>query len=86
MKVLSWNYRGLGSKVKEEAMKDLISLSHPDILLIQETKMEEDAFFQVKEVPQSTQGEILEALEPLGMSRNLKLLISSIIQTGSSPC
>ena len=47
MKVLSWNYRGLGSKVKEEAMKDLISLYQPDILLIQETKMEKDAFLQV---------------------------------------
>ena len=46
MKVLSWNYRGLGSKSKEEAMTDLISLHHPDIFLIQETKMEEDVFLQ----------------------------------------
>ena len=28
-------------------MKDLISLVQPDILLIQETKMEKDAFLQV---------------------------------------
>lgn len=48
MKVLSWNCRGLGSKVKEEAMKDLIILAQPDILLIQETKMEKDAFLQVQ--------------------------------------
>ena len=47
MKVLSYNYRGLGSKVKEEAMKDLIRLSQPDIVLIQETKMEKEAFLQV---------------------------------------
>ena len=46
MKVLSWNCRGLGSKSKEEAMSNLISLHHPDILLIQETKMEEDVFLQ----------------------------------------
>ena len=46
MKVLSWNCRGLGSKSKEEAMTDLISLHHPDIFLIQETKMEEDVFLQ----------------------------------------
>ena len=46
MKVLSWNYRGLGSKSKEEAMTDLISLHHPDIFLIQETKMEEYVFLQ----------------------------------------
>ena len=47
MKVLSWNCRGLGSKSKEEAMTDLISIHQPDILLIQETKMEEDIFLQV---------------------------------------
>ena len=47
MKVLSWNGRGLGSKGKEEAMKDLITLAQPNILLIQETKMEEDIFLQV---------------------------------------
>ena len=47
MKVLYWNCRGLGSKGKEEAMKDLIRLAQPDILLIQETKMEKDTFLQV---------------------------------------
>ena len=47
MKVLSWNCRGLGSKSKEAAMTDLISIHQPDILLIQETKMEEDVFLQV---------------------------------------
>ena len=46
MKTISWNCRGLGSKGKEEAMLDLISLHHPDILLIQETKLEETAFLQ----------------------------------------
>ena len=47
MKVLSWNCRGLGSKIKEEAMLDLISLQQPNIFLIQETKMEESAFLHV---------------------------------------
>ena len=47
MKVFSWNYRGLGSKVKEEAMKYLIRLSQLDILLIEETKMEKDTFVQL---------------------------------------
>ena len=28
-------------------MKDLIRLAHPDILLIQETKMEKDTFLQI---------------------------------------
>ena len=47
MKVLSWNCRGLGSTHKEEAMADLVSLHQPDIFMIQETKMEEDAFLHV---------------------------------------
>ena len=47
MKVLFCNCRGLGSKAKEEAMKDLIRLSQPDILLIQETKMEKEELLQV---------------------------------------
>ena len=47
MKVLSWNCRGMGSKAKEEAMKDLIRISQPDNLMIQETNMEKEAFIQV---------------------------------------
>jgi exonuclease III len=46
MIVLSWNCRGLGSKSKEDAMKDLVRSSQPDLLLIQETKMEENSFLQ----------------------------------------
>ena len=49
MKVLSWNCRGLGSKHKEEVMKDMFRLSQPDIVLIHETKMEKEAFLQVSE-------------------------------------
>jgi exonuclease III len=39
MKLTSWNCRGLGSKRKEEALKDIIKTSAADILLLQETKM-----------------------------------------------
>jgi exonuclease III len=46
MKVISWNCRGLGSKTKEEAMRALIKTENPDILLIQETKLEENLFLQ----------------------------------------
>lgn len=31
----------MGSKAKEEAIKDLVCMTRPDILMIQETKMEE---------------------------------------------
>jgi exonuclease III len=43
MQYVSWNCRGLGSTLKEEAIKDLVRLVRPEVLLIQETKLEEDA-------------------------------------------
>jgi exonuclease III len=47
MKIISWNCRGMGSKVKEEATRSLIRREAPDILLIQETKMEDNEFLQI---------------------------------------
>jgi exonuclease III len=47
MKVVSWNCRGMGSKVKEEAMRNLLRIETPDILLIQETKMEDKDFLLI---------------------------------------
>ena len=49
MKVVSWNCRGLGSNKKIEAMKDLIRMSNPEILLIQETKLEQSGFLYVSQ-------------------------------------
>jgi len=46
MKIISWNCRGVGTLAKEEAMHSLIILESPDILLIQETKLEDSAFLQ----------------------------------------
>eukprot|EP00253_Pinus_taeda_P007450 PITA_07450 len=37
----------MGSKIKEEAIRNLIRIEAPDILLLQETKMEEPEFLQV---------------------------------------
>jgi exonuclease III len=47
MKVVSWNCRGMGRKVKEEAIRTLLRIETPDILLIQETKMEDKDFLQI---------------------------------------
>lgn len=44
MNLISWNCRGLGSKGEEEAMRNLIRTENPDIVLIQETKLEENDF------------------------------------------
>jgi exonuclease III len=46
MLFVSWNCRGLGRKLKEEAVKDLVRMTSPDVLLIQETKIEEPKTFQ----------------------------------------
>ena len=46
MRYISWNCRGLGSTLKEEAMKDLVRIHEPEILLVQETKLEETAILQ----------------------------------------
>ena len=43
MRYISWNCRGLGSPQKVEAMKDLVRINKPEILLVQETKMEDSS-------------------------------------------
>jgi endonuclease/exonuclease/phosphatase family metal-dependent hydrolase len=39
-KMLSWNVRGLNSCAKQEDVKQIITIIKPDILCLQETKME----------------------------------------------
>eukprot|EP00253_Pinus_taeda_P032065 PITA_32065 len=46
MKYISWNCKGLGNKLKEEALKDIVRIHSPEILLIQETKMEDNPLLQ----------------------------------------
>ena len=48
MKFVSWNYRVLGSRLKEEALKYLILICTHDVLLVEETKLEEHEFLQDK--------------------------------------
>ena len=50
MQFVSWNCRGLGSKPKEEAIKDIVKMNSPEILLIQETKMEEPETIQASKL------------------------------------
>jgi len=46
MKIVSWNCRGMGSRVKEEGIRSLIRTKTPNILLSQETKLEDFVFLQ----------------------------------------
>jgi exonuclease III len=40
MHIVSWNCRGLGNPSKIEAVKDLLKAESPEILMLQETKIE----------------------------------------------
>ena len=46
MQYISWNCKGLGSTIKEEAIRDLVRAKMPEVLLIQEMKMEEEALLR----------------------------------------
>jgi endonuclease/exonuclease/phosphatase family metal-dependent hydrolase len=39
-KVLSWNVRGLNSREKQEEVRQVVSLMQPDLICLQETKLE----------------------------------------------
>ena len=47
MQIVSWNYRGLGNPKKAEAVKDLLRMEPSDILLLQETNIEEEALLSL---------------------------------------
>ena len=49
MLIVSWNYRGLGNPNKAEAVKDLLKLDSTDILMLQETKIDEEALLPLVE-------------------------------------
>ena len=43
MQIVSWNCKGLGNPIKAEAVKDLMRMDSTDILMLQETNIEEEA-------------------------------------------
>jgi len=50
MKYISWNCRGLSNNLKEEALKDIVRMYTPEVLLIQETKLEDSVLLQACKV------------------------------------
>ncbi|GMI79093.1 hypothetical protein HRI_001578600 [Hibiscus trionum] len=48
LSVLTWNVRGCSRKQKRRALKNLIKKHRPDIMFIQETKVEALSVFEVK--------------------------------------
>ena len=47
MRLVSWNSRGMGNPVKSEAVKDLLKIETPEILMLQETKIEGGSLLQI---------------------------------------
>ena len=47
MKLVSWNCRGLGHSSKAEVVNDLIRMASPDVLMLQETKIDEDSLLPI---------------------------------------
>ena len=47
MCIVSWNYRGLGNPSKAEAVKDLLKIDPPEMLLLQESKIEGDTLLEI---------------------------------------
>lgn len=47
MKTVSWNCRGLGSPLKIKAVQDLLKMEAFDLLLMQETKIEEKLILKI---------------------------------------
>ena len=47
MQITSWNYRGLGNPIKAEVVRDLMKMAPSEILLLQETKIEEEALLLI---------------------------------------
>ena len=47
MQIFPWNCRGLGNPIKAETVKGLMKLAPFEILLLQETKIEEDALLLI---------------------------------------
>ena len=49
LKILSWNTRGLGAREKRMLVKHTIRKSKPDIVMLQETKLENIHEWDVRE-------------------------------------
>jgi len=74
MWIVSWNCRDLGNPLKVEAVKDLLRMEISDILLLQETKIEEDALLSLSRTKwKKNSGKVVSAR---GTSRGLATLWS----------
>lgn len=80
MNLVSWNCRGMGSSLKTNAVRDLLKSEHPDILLLQETKINDQDFKNFLKINKIYEGTTISASGASGGigtiwdKRNWKLL------------
>ena len=72
MRLISWNYRGLGNPSKAEAVKDLLKIEPSDILMLQETKIEGKALLDISK--KKWKKSVGRAVSSTGSSRGLATL------------
>ena len=62
MIIVSWNCRGMGSTIKENAARDILINEKPDILMIQETKSGNQETENLKKKIRKYEGEAMQAM------------------------
>ena len=78
MQITLWNCRGLGNPKKAEAVKDLLRMEPSDILLLQETKIAEDALLLLSKTKwKKNSGMVVNARATSGGLATLDLYRSS---------
>ena len=77
MQIVLWNCRGLGNPKKAEAMKDILRMEPRYILLLQETKIEEEVLLLLSKSKWkiimawlSVQGALQGALQLYGLRKS----------------
>ena len=63
MPIFSWNYRGLGHPSKAGAIKDLIKIPSPNVLLLQETKFAKETLLSISELKWKKKGGIIVSVK-----------------------
>ncbi|KAH7860022.1 hypothetical protein Vadar_008237 [Vaccinium darrowii] len=70
MKIISWNIRGMCSSVKKRYVSSIIKEQKPDIIFIQETKLEQLDSFQIKKMWYDSEVQV-ESVNAEGLSGGL---------------
>ena len=67
MNIVSWNCKGLGNSSKVEVVNDLIRMASPNVLLLQEAKIDEGSLLSISNQKWKTNvGKVVSARGTVG--------------------